>query len=155
MGPPYSLDQSTTGLIFAVYVFGIVASSGAGVAADRIGRSRVLPVGSGFAIAGTALTVADNLLLIVAGIVLLTVGFFITHSVASGWVGRLAATAKGHASSLYLLAYYLGSSVGGTAGGPFWSAGGWPAVAGFAGICLLLGLAASLRLAVVVNANPD
>jgi YNFM family putative membrane transporter len=155
IAPPYGLDQSTIGLIFTVYAFGIVASSVAGAAADRIGRCRVLPVGFGIAIAGTALTVADNLLVIVAGIVLLTIGFFITHSVASGWVGRLAATAKGHASSLYLLAYYLGSSIGGTAGGPFWSAGGWRAVAGFAGICLLLGLAASLRLAAIVGADPD
>jgi MFS transporter, YNFM family, putative membrane transport protein len=155
VAPPYGLDQSTIGLIFMVYAFGIVASSIAGAAADRIGRRRVLPVGFGIAIAGTALTVADNLLVIVSGIVLLTIGFFITHSVASGWVGRLALNAKGHASSLYLLAYYLGSSIGGTAGGPFWSAGGWQAVAGLAGICLLLGLAASLRLAAILGTIPD
>ena len=153
IAPPFGLDQSTIGLIFTVYAFGIVASSVAGAAADQIGRRRVLPIGFGIAIAGTALTVTDNLPAIVAGIILLTIGFFITHSVASGWVGRLAATAKGHASSLYLLAYYLGSSIGGTAGGPFWSVGGWRAVAGLAGICLLLGLAASLRLAAVVGAN--
>jgi MFS transporter, YNFM family, putative membrane transport protein len=155
IAPPYGLDQSTIGLIFTVYAFGIVASSVAGAAADRIGRRRVLPVGFGLAIAGTALTLVGNLLVFVAGIVLLTIGFFITHSVASGWVGRLAATAKGHASSLYLLAYYIGSSVGGTAGGPFWSAGGWPAVAGFAGIYLLLGLVASVRLAAIIGADPD
>ena len=35
----------------------------------------------------------------------------------SGWVGQLALQSKGHASSLYLLAYYMGSSVLGSAGG--------------------------------------
>jgi YNFM family putative membrane transporter len=34
----------------------------------------------------------------------LTVGFFIAHAVASGWVDRMARIAKGHASSLYPLA---------------------------------------------------
>jgi hypothetical protein len=59
-----------------------------------------------------------------AGVVLLTIGFFVAHSVASGWVGRMAAQAKGHAASLYLLAYYAGSSVMGSVGGWAWTHGG-------------------------------
>jgi MFS transporter, YNFM family, putative membrane transport protein len=58
--------------------------------------------------------------------------------VASGWVGQLADGAKGHATSLYLLAYYLGSSVLGSWGGWFWQHGAWPSVAGFAFTLLAL-----------------
>ncbi|HEV2572217.1 MAG TPA: MFS transporter [Beijerinckiaceae bacterium] len=152
MAPPYALSSSTIGLIFVAYLFGIAASSTAGVLADRLGHRRVLPIGFAIALTGIALTVTSSLWTIIAGIVLLTIGFFFAHSVASSWIGRLAATAKGHASSLYLLAYYLGSSIGGTIGGTFLSAGGWPALAGFAGVCLLLGTAASLRLATTVKA---
>mgnify|MGYP000081165364 CR=1 FL=1 len=65
------------------------------------------------------------LLAAVAGMVLLTAGFFVAHSVASGWVGRLATQSKGHASSLYLWGYYMGSSVLGAGAGWFWSRWGW------------------------------
>jgi YNFM family putative membrane transporter len=75
-----------------------------------------------------------------AGVVLLTFGFFVAHSVASGWVGRMAAQAKRHAASLYLLAYYAGSSVMGSVGGWAWTHGGWLAVAGFTGALLAIAL---------------
>ena len=52
---------------------------------------------------------------IFGGVVAVTIGFFMTHSVASGWVGRMASGAKGHAASLYLLSYSVGSSVVGFA----------------------------------------
>jgi YNFM family putative membrane transporter len=66
--------------------------------------------------------------------------------VASGWVGRLARQSKGHASSLYLLAYYLGSSVLGSAGGWFWEYGRWPALVAFSMALLLGALALALAL---------
>jgi len=82
----------------------------------------------------------------VLGIIALTIGFFATHSVASGWVGRLAADNKGHASSLYLLAYYVGASLAGSAGGWFWTRGGWNGVVAFTLVLLALALAASFRI---------
>jgi YNFM family putative membrane transporter len=78
--------------------------------------------------AGVVLTLLQPLAAIVAGIVLLTAGFFVAHSVASGWVGRLATQSKGHASSLYLWGYYMGSSVLGAGAGWFWSRWGWTGV---------------------------
>ncbi|MEJ1976195.1 MAG: MFS transporter [Acetobacteraceae bacterium] len=146
MAPPYDLNQTELGLIFTVYLFGIGASSVAGALADRIGRGRVLPAGIVITALGIGLTCLQSLSALILGIVVLTIGFFITHSVASGWVGRLAAGAKGHASSLYLLAYYLGSSVAGSAGGWFWAEGGWSAIALFTLALLAIGLAAAMRL---------
>ncbi|MCB8874226.1 MFS transporter [Acidisoma silvae] len=140
MAAPYHLSPTVIGLVFTVYLFGILASSMAGSAADRLGRARVLPIGLILALAGAICTLSPALPVIILGIILLTVGFFVSHSVASGWVGRLAAGSKGHASSLYLLAYYLGSSLAGTAGGWFWSHWGWHGVVGFAGTCLTLAL---------------
>ncbi len=153
MAAPYTLNQTELGLIFTVYLVGIWSSSKAGAMADRIGRPVVLLAGLAMSILGVALTLATGLVPIVLGIVLITVGFFVTHSVASGWVGRLAAGAKGHASSLYLLAYYLGSSIAGSAGGWFWAQAGWPAVAAFTLVLLALGLAAALRLRFLARAK--
>jgi YNFM family putative membrane transporter len=143
VAPPYSLNQTELGLIFTVYLFGIAASWAAGLLGDRFGHFRVMPVGIGVALLGVALTLPDFLALVILGIVLLTSGFFMAHSVASALVGRLARSTKGHASSLYLLAYYLGSSIAGSIGGHFWSAGGWPSVAGFTGSMLFLALLAA------------
>jgi len=142
---PYNLDQTELGLIFTVYLFGIAASWAAGLLGDRFGHFLVMPVGILIAIAGVAITLAAPLWAIILGIVLLTSGFFMAHSVASALVGRLARGTKGHASSLYLLGYYLGSSVAGSLGGHFWSADGWWAVAAFTGIMLLLSLFAALQ----------
>ncbi|GEP03142.1 MFS transporter [Methylobacterium oxalidis] len=143
---PYGFSQGQISAIFTVFLFGVAASTLAGSLADRLGRGPVLIAGVLTMAAGTALTCLAALGGIFAGIVAVTAGFFIAHAVASGWVGRMAQGSKGHAASLYLLAYYLGSSLMGSAGGWFWSAAGWPAVAGFNAGLLALALALALRL---------
>jgi YNFM family putative membrane transporter len=150
---PYALSQTQIGLIFTAYLFGMVASPAAGSLADRFGRAPVLMAGVLTAACGVALTLAASLPVIIAGIVLLTIGFFMTHSVASGWVGRMGSAARGHASSLYLLAYYLGSSVLGSVSGWFWEHGGWPAIVGFSVglLALTLAVACYLRHLVLVR----
>ena len=146
VAPPYRLSQTGIGLIFVCYLFGIVASWAAGRLADRLPRGLVMVGGVLVSIAGVLLTLAAPLGLIIAGIALITIGFFVTHAVASGWVGRLARGAKGHAASLYLLAYYIGSSVAGSLGGWFWIAHGWDGVAGFTLALLALALAVAWLL---------
>jgi len=144
---PYSLSQTALGAIFSVYLFGIAASWIAGRMGDRLGHFIVLPIGLGIEAAGVLLTLFAPLPLVIVGIVFLTVGFFVSHSVASALVGRLALHTKGHASSLYLLAYYLGSSIAGSAGGIFWIAGGWSAVTEFTFAMLAIAFIASLAAA--------
>jgi YNFM family putative membrane transporter len=145
--PPYGLNQAQAGLIFLVYMFGMAGSSLAGALADRLGRAPVLMGGLAVFAGGLALTLLAPLAAVIAGVALVTVGFFVAHAVASGWVGRLAARSKGHAASLYLLAYYAGSSLVGSAGGCFWTAAGWPGVAAYVAAILGLALLAALKLA--------
>jgi len=135
--PPYHLGQAQIGLIFLIYLLGMAASSWAGALADRFGRAPILVLGAMVALAGLALSLARPLAFVILGIAGLTVGFFMAHSVASGWVGRLATRDRSHASSLYLLAYYIGASVLGSAGGAFWRWGGWVAVAGYCAVAML------------------
>jgi len=139
-GAPYNLSQTALSLIFLAYGFGMVSSSMAGGLADRFGRRPLLVAGFATMLGGVALTLAGSLLLIIVGIVLVTSGFFIGHSVASGSIGPLAGTAKGHAASLYLLFYYMGSSIVGSVGGWFWQYGGWNAVAGLIGSLAISGV---------------
>jgi len=146
VAPPFSLSQTQIGLIFTAYLFGMVSSSLAGGLSDRVGRAPVLTGGALVALAGLALTLSSSLWATIAGIALVTIGFFAAHSIASGWVGRTADGAKGHAASLYLLAYYLGSSLLGSSGGWFWSHMGWPAVAAFCAVIFSATLAIALLM---------
>jgi YNFM family putative membrane transporter len=143
LAPPYQLSQSAIGAIFVVYLTGVVASPWSGRMADAFGRGRVLTGGIVIMLIGLGLTMLQPIAAVAAGIAL---GFFAGHAVASGWVGRLAKEAKGQAAALYLLSYYLGSSLVGSYGGHFWTAHGWNGVAGLVGTLLVIGLAVSLWL---------
>jgi MFS transporter, YNFM family, putative membrane transport protein len=143
---PFGLSTSVIGALFTVYLAGTYSSTAAGRLADRAGRRGVLAAGVVIAMGGVALTLPASMAAIVAGLVLLTAGFFAAHSVASGWVGGRAPVAPAQASALYLCLYYIGSSVAGSAGGVFWAHGKWPAVALFALSLLAVALVSALTL---------
>ena len=84
---------------------------------------------------------------IVVGMALLTFGFFTAHTAASGWIGRIARRNQSHASALYLLAYYAGSSIAGSSGGVVWRWGGWEAVVAFVGLLYAGAMVAALVVA--------
>lgn len=147
MAAPFSLGQGTVSLIFAVYLVGIFSSAYVGDLGSRHGRGPVLCASMALMLGGILLTLVANLVVIIAGMAILTFGFFGAHSVASSWVGANARHAKAQASSLYLFAYYLGSSAIGTLGGVFWSEGAWPGVVALLAGLLALGLAVAAWLA--------
>ncbi|SNB67745.1 MFS transporter, YNFM family, putative membrane transport protein [Arboricoccus pini] len=144
--PPYNLSQTAVGVVFIVYSLGILSSAWAGKVADRLGRRRVLWVFMMVMLLGLLLTALSSLAFIFLGVALLTAGFFAAHSIASSWVGRRARVDRAQASSLYLLAYYMGSSIVGTSTGLAWSSHGWAGVTTVTGGLLLLAVAVGLRL---------
>jgi YNFM family putative membrane transporter len=149
--PPFDLGQAAVGAIFVVYLSGILASPLAGRAADRFGRVPVIVAGTVLSAVGLFVTLPASLVAVIVGIALLTAGFFAAHAAASGWIGLLARADIGHASSLYLLAYYLGSSVAGSLGGLPWTIGGWGAVVGFVATLHLAALVTALMLGRIVR----
>jgi YNFM family putative membrane transporter len=149
LAPPYGLSQTAVAAIFVVYLIGIGASIWVGHLAGVLGRRRVFWAPIMLMLAGIALTRSDDLWAIIAGVAVLTFGFFGAHSVASSWVGRWALQARAQASSLYLFFYYLGSSVAGSLGGVAWADWGWPGVALMIGALALAALLIALRLVVL------
>ncbi len=131
LAEPYSLSHAAVGFIFVVYLVGIVASAWIGSIADRVGRRAMLASMAAVMLAGIVLTTLRPLALVIAGVAVVTFGFFGGHSVASSWVGLRATHAKAQAAALYLFFYYLGSSVVGSTGGLFWDRWRWPGVAAF------------------------
>ncbi|MGO1717152.1 MAG: MFS transporter, partial [Halomonas sp.] len=96
--------------------------------AGRFSPAACMMVGVIILMLGTAITLADSLVLIIAGLSVNAFGFFLAHSLASSWVGRYAQGARGSASALYLVFYYVGASLGGFWLEPFWRWAGWPGV---------------------------
>lgn len=146
LAPPFGLSQTVVGLVFLAYLAGTSSSPIAGALGDRFGRKVVLWTSVLFGIGAAALTLPDSLPLVLAGLVGLTVAFFAAHSVASTWVSRRALRGRAQASALYLLAYYAGSSVGGSLGGVAFGLGEWPAVVAYVALLFLAALALAVRL---------
>jgi YNFM family putative membrane transporter len=146
MAPPYRLSQAAVGMIFSVYVVGVFSASWIGHLAGRLGRRKVLWTMFVLMLLGLVLTLFTSVWLIVAGIVVLTFGFFGGHSIVSSWIGRRAGSARGVAASTYLFVYYLGSSVAGVAGGLFYADSGWRGVAAFVAGLSGVGLMVAWRL---------
>lgn len=149
LGAPYELSHTFVSWIFLLYLMGTISSAVMGRLADRIGRMTVLVIGLALMLGGTLLTLHPHLLIKIVAIALFTYGFFSCHTVASSSVGMNAQHHKAHASSLYLLFYYTGSSVFGTLGGYFWSRFEWIGVTTFISILILGGFGLALGLAVL------
>ena len=77
---------------------------------------------------GTLVTLIPQIWGIVLGFFISAFGFFLTHSLATGFVNQHASRAKASASALYLVFYYVGASSGGLYLHPFWQAAGWTGV---------------------------
>ena len=146
---PYSLSASIVGWIFTVYLVGTFSSAWFGSLSDRFGRQRVLFAGILIMFSGALLTIPVNLAIKIIGITIFTFGFFGAHSIASGGVSFRAKKDKAQASSLYLFAYYFGSSVGGTSGGVFWHYYGWNGIIAFISIMLVIALALALSYTLI------
>jgi MFS transporter, YNFM family, putative membrane transport protein len=144
--PPFSLPLSVQGLVFLPYIFGMFASAWAGRMADRFGRREVLWVMVCVMTSGLLVSLSGNGLILACGAVLVTFGFFASHSIASSWVGRRAQDHRSLASALYLAAYYLGSSILGWTTGLVWHLGAWSAVVLVLTVVLCLCLVVALYL---------
>ncbi|MEU4893479.1 MFS transporter [Streptomyces sp. NPDC044780] len=122
---PFGLSQSLVGSIFLIYLVGTVSSAGTGKLVGRLGRRGALYVAATTTAAGLLLSLLNSIAAVLAGLVLITAGFFAGHAAASSAVSRTAKTGRAQAAALYQASYYIGSSVGGALGALAFHAAGW------------------------------
>lgn len=144
---PFGLSSGVVSLVFLAYLAGTWSSARTGRLVVRHGRRRVLIASTGVMAVGVAATLSGRLPLVLAGLVVLTAGFFGAHAVASGWTPVAAPQARTQAAAVYNLAYYTGSSVFGWLGGVGFALAGWPGTVGL--VLVLVAVAAILAAAVL------
>lgn len=147
---PFSLPPERASLLYLAYPAGLLAPALSRRLADRAGRPVTVVLGMLGIAAGAGITGPDAVVPILVGLGVLTFAFFATHSVCSGWAVDRAhhgGLDTARASSMYLIFYYVGSSVSGTLSTHLWSGFGWPGVLVMSAVWVAVGLVCALVLA--------
>ena len=139
---PYSLSPAAQGMLFFVYLLGLVITPMSGTLVHKIGYNRVVPLAVALSIAGVLLTLSGPLLLVIAGLAFCCSGVFVSQAAASSYVGLAARRARSAATGLYVTFYYLGGSVGAVVPGLIWDKAGWTG-------CALLVVAVQIAAALI------
>ncbi|MES9993142.1 MAG: MFS transporter [Candidatus Thiodiazotropha sp.] len=139
---PYSLSADWLGLFFLTYLTGTLAAAVSGRLVEKRSQTGSMGVGILIFMSGSLLTLMPGLPWIVAGFFINACGFFFTHSLAAGWVTGHARSARASATSLYLMFYYAGATLGGFYLEPFWRWARWEGVifGSLVVLCLTFGL---------------
>ncbi len=137
---PYHLSTTWLGLLFLTYLSGTFSSAFIGKIGKRFSCAQRIIIGTSLIIVGSLITLFSSLLFIIIGLTINSFGFFFAHSSLSTWVNRYAVGSKASASSLYLVFYYLGASLGNSYLHPFWEWAQWSGVitGGISTLCLIL-----------------
>ena len=122
---PYHLSPHALGMLFLTYLTGTFAAAISGRMTHYVSAPVGMALGILFLMSGSLLTLIPHLYAIIFGFMVSSFGFFLTHSLASSWVSHHALKARASASSLYLVFYYLGASLGGFVLSPFWQWHAW------------------------------
>lgn len=141
----YGLPAAPSGLVYVVYLSGTWSSARAGALSRRYGRGVVVLASAAMMLLGALAVAASSLWIALAGLLTFTASFFALHPTASGWVGLIAERDRAEASSMYVLCYYMGSSILGAATG--WAYEGLPWAGFVAVLAALLGALALVAAA--------
>jgi MFS transporter, YNFM family, putative membrane transport protein len=141
VAPPFGVGMMKLGFVYLVFLPSIVTTPLAGAAVAKLGPRPAFSIALAVAAAGLPLLLTPTLWLVIGGLGLVAVGTFFAQAVATGFVGRTAATDRGAASGLYLACYFLGGLVGTAVLGRIFDGLGWGAcVAGIALSLMIAGL---------------
>jgi predicted MFS family arabinose efflux permease len=138
----FGYGSATAGLFGAVGIVGVLVAPIAGRLATGP-RPERLNVGSLLATAASFVVFAlgaRSLVAIGAGVVLLDAGVQVNQLTNQTVIYGLRPELRSRLNAVYMVAYFIGGSLGTVASAVAWSRGGWPAVCATGGAFALLGL---------------
>ncbi len=113
VGEPFNVPVGFASLIFLCYLAGTLSSRFSGYWAKVGSANSGMILGTLLSAIGMYIAVADVLALMILGLLLVSGGAFLVHSLAYRWVGEKALNGKSTANAIYLVSYYTGGSLGG------------------------------------------
>lgn len=125
---PYHMPSDMRSLMFLTMLGGTTSSSLAGIFSRRFSQKAGLYTGILIMLFASLLMADGQLPMMVAGMIMMSVGFFFCHAQASTLVSKSVKKGKGSAQALYSLFYYTGASCGVLFIEPFYAANGWSGV---------------------------
>lgn len=147
--PPFNFPEYSIHYIYLMYTFGMFGS----VATVRLTRHRLpVPVLKSIFLLSAAsilLLYIPGFLTVALGLAIFTFNFFVIHVLCNRIVSEYNLAKRSVTISIYLLTYYLGSSLLGWATGLLLDALGWPYF--LAGLILLL----LLNYAIIARRNQE
>ncbi len=143
---PVSLSMMSLGLVYFVFVPALLTTPFAGLIAARVGTRTAFWSASAIAVAGLPFLLVRRLDSILLGLVMVGAGTFFAQAVATGFVGRAAATDRAAASGIYLASYYLGGVAGSALLGQVFEKFGWTYCVVAVGLALSIAMAFAAAL---------
>ena len=150
--PPLAIGMMTVGFVYFVFAPSFFTTPLAGKAVARWGTRYTMWSALGLAGFGLTLKLAPRLNFVIAGMVLVGVGTFFAQAVATGFVGRAAATHRAAASGMYLACYYFEGLADTAVLGRIFDSFGWAAYVSSVGLALAAAALLASRLVIAPDA---
>jgi predicted MFS family arabinose efflux permease len=126
--PPFALTPGELGMVFVVYLMGLITTPVSTRLVLRIGRLPTFAVAIALAIAGLLVTLVPTVAGVITGLVGVSGGLFVIQTLSLGYIAATVRHAVSTAVGLYVTIFYIGGALGGIAPAGVWQAHGWPGV---------------------------
>jgi YNFM family putative membrane transporter len=135
-----NLGEGKVGLMYAGYVIGLItALNVTRIIAFFKTESRAMIFGMFIYIIGLQMFNMESFTVMFGSMFVFCLGMFMVHSIAAGFINKLAQERKSITNGLYLSFYYAGGTLGSFLPGVFYQHLGWHAFLIFLGFMLLCG----------------
>ena len=135
-GAPFFWSTKAVTLLYLSYLAGVVTGPLAGRLSNRVGNGLAMVLGSLCLAVALALTLVPTGPALALALTLVCIGFFTVHAAAAGALNLKLTAGRGKANALYVLAYYLGGTLGITLSGHAWPRFGWHGVVALTAVAL-------------------
>lgn len=144
---PFHLSVTQISMLYGTYLFGVFSAPAAGFLSDRIGRRSTMAIGHLIGATGILITLLPSLASLLVGASLLALGNFASQSATTAYVTDISESSRGAASSLYLVFFYFGGSLGAYVPGLLWNKFAWNGLVALTVFTILVALVCNFALA--------
>ncbi len=116
--PPFQIPEFWIPYVYVLYLTGVLGSLNVHFWEKKLGNSiKILQAMSILGIFGFLTIFIENKIFVILGVGIFTYAFFVAHTVCSKMVGEFSKEKKSVTIAIYLLLYYVGSSILGSSTG--------------------------------------